>query len=312
MNHDIDPGPDQETEQAWRAFRKGLADYLAAMTDHDHLLVEMPETDDDSDLTTPYAQFAVTEDDQIRAELAGNSVLLESFRLDAPSQRRLVRAGWQLPDESDGPNLNRVEAKRDAHRLALLVSRALEKQYAVPHPTLMWVQGWGPNAEHLPDIGLPVEPACLEGVAAREAAELIEISPPDFATPRDQLLAAVMLGLENVFEQPIETDSDGDLVLPGQPGPVWVRVHQQMPVVEAFAVVVSGVRSRRQAAVEASLLNRDHPLIKFSVLERSVFAALQVPAHTLEADAFIETLPMFLTTVNAVRADLSLRTGARS
>ncbi|QIX27940.1 hypothetical protein ncot_16105 [Nocardioides sp. JQ2195] len=312
MNDHTNTGPDQETKEAWRRFRKGLAGYLAAMTEDDHLLIEMPSTDDDSGLTTPYAQFAVTEGDEIRAELAGNGVLLQWHRLDRTSERRLARAGWEVPDELDGPNLHRVAAKSDSRRLALLVSRALEKQYAVPHPTLMSVQGWGPNAEHLGDIGLPVDPACLEGEAARAAEELIEVPPPGFATPRDQLVAAVALGLEAMFEESIEQDADGDFPLPGQPSPIYVRIHPELPIVEAFGAVVTGVRSRRQAAVEASLLNRDLPLVKFAVLERSVLAALQVPAHRLEADAFLEALPMFLTTVNAVRADLSLRTGARS
>lgn len=312
MNEDKTSGPDHEVEEAWRTFRKGLARYLSAMTGDDHLVIEMPSSGDEDGMVTPYAQFAVTQNDEVRAELSGNSVLACWYRLAAPQLARLARSGWQMPDEDDGPNLHRYATKDEVRRLALSVSRALQKQYGVPHPTLMSVRGWGPNADHLTDIGLPVDPDCLTGAAQVEARMLTEIEAPGFETPRDELLAATSAALDSLFERVVEKDGDGDFVIPDQPRPVYVRVHQDLPLIEAYSVLAIGVRSRRQAAVETALLNRDHMLIKFVLHERNVIATMNLPAHELNAGSLLETLPMFLNTVNAVRGDVTLRTGARS
>lgn len=312
-----------DEKNAWAGFRKELAAYLKKMTDDDHLIVAMPEIDDESGLATPYAQFAVASmgdgetDDEvvIRAEISGNDVLIPSFRQEQPALRALARSGWTLPDpEDESPNLHRYAAAGDAGRLALAVSRALQNRYSVPHPTLLSANGWGPSAENIANLGLApsvFDPQAAElAASAREARELLGVSDEDW-TPRHQLVAAVREILIDLYDE-FETDEDGDFMLTRFGPPVWVRVLSGLPVIEAFTPVVANVRNRRQAAVEVSLLNRDMPLVKFCMVDRTVMASLQMPAFTLDAKELSAALPHFTEAVASVRSDLAFRTGARS
>jgi hypothetical protein len=71
------------------------------------------------------------------------------------------------------------------------------------------------------------------------------------------------------------------------------------------------VRSRRQAAVETNLLNRDQPMAKFTVIERSIFMVMSVPAAPLAPLQLTHLLPFFTYVHDAVIDDLAVRTGGR-
>src|SRR3546814_7136255 len=59
---------------------------------------------------------------------------------------------------------------------------------------------------------------------------------------------------------------------------IYVRVSPGMPMVEILTRLAHDVRSRRQAALEVSVLNRTHPMVKFLLHDRSVLLVLSIPA----------------------------------
>jgi hypothetical protein len=290
----------------WTDFDAQLRAYLTTMTDiDDHLIVELPETGDDG--TTPYAQFAVVEPGLLRAEVSGNPVLAPAYRL-ANSQLAALNegCGWELPGpESDCPNLVVMLGGADAPEiLAALVREVLQDYFGIPHPTLMSVRAWGPAALGVSVLGLP----STEDVAS----ELPAVAQMLVPNGPDDLRAPVAAGLHEFLGEAPSVDGDGDFHLTCDSTDVWVRVRQDQPAVEVFARVVHDVRSRRQAAIEANLLNRDQAWTKYVVADRAVFQVLRIPAHPFAPEHLAGMLPVFFESLREVRADLALRTGGRA
>lgn len=113
------------------------------------------------------------------------------------------------------------------------------------------------------------------------------------------------------FDPPVAQDGDGDFVINTVFRPIYVRVRTDQPVVEFFTCVVSEVQSRRQAAVEISVLNQQHLFAKFVLIGRTVWmhqyiaAAPFVPAH------LSGMFPLFEATLDEARDDLASRTSGR-
>ena len=71
----------QTSEQAWTDFGDALGRILAELEDDDHVIIQVTDLAEVEGKTTPYAQFWLTADDEIHAELSSRRVLREPYRL---------------------------------------------------------------------------------------------------------------------------------------------------------------------------------------------------------------------------------------
>lgn len=84
-----------------------------------------------------------------------------------------------------------------------------------------------------------------------------------------------------------------------------------LAIIEAFAVVVTDVRSRRQAAIELGLLNRDCPMIKLTMQDRHVIQTVALPGYPFVPMQLLVLPASFANVLAQASGDLSLRTGGR-
>jgi hypothetical protein len=298
---------------AWDDFADSLAAYLGTMeADDDHLIVETPQGDED-DGASPYAQFCVAGTGWIRAEVSSNAYLADPFKLTDEQVEDLVDGlGWRLPDDPDeGQNFVLERSVDAAESMASVVREVLEDFFGIPHPTLMSAHAWGPAAAGVAVLGIPA--------SSDVATDIVDtdVAPPfdqGVIVPKDHghLVELVRRFLtEFLGEEPVQ-DEDGDFVVPHSGVPVFVRVRADQPLVDVFTRVVHNVRGRRQAAVEVSVLNRDHLISRFVVHDRAIYQVMNLPAMPFVPAHLRMCLPGFLILLDEVRDDLALRTSGRA
>lgn len=259
---------DQELMQAWSDLASELAAQLRRMRDEsDHLILELPAGDQGG--TRPYAQFAAFGPGRVRAELSGNAYLAPAYVLTDEWCESMTSMGWAGNDESE-PNWYVERPVEDAKNIAALVVASLRLAFGVAHPQLLTYRAWGANADEATGLGL----SATAEVPVERPAEPVALQPED----RDDLSAMIRMTLHVKLDEEPTVDSDGDVVLTHLDQPVWVRARDDMPAVEIFAQVVHSVRPRRATAVEIGILNRDNPLVKWSMRERTVWQHIVIPA----------------------------------
>ena len=298
-------GATRELDQSWNQLARCLADHLGRMTaDEDHLVLELPRGHDGG--TTPYAQFAGFDDGQmLRAELSGDAYLTPASRLDAEWCDALRVMGW-LGNDDEEPNWYIESPLAEVKVVAGLVVGALREAYGVAHPLLLTYHAWGPAAAGAAELGL-------------SATEDVPVELPDapdgpvafVADDRDELVELVLIVLEVKFGERPDVDDDGDLVLAHLDQPVWVRVRPDTPGVEIFARVAHSIHSRRATAAELAVLNRNHPWVKWTLEERTVWQRIVIPALPFAPTHLEAMVDIFLATMTATRDDLAFRVGGR-
>lgn len=291
---------DHELTQAWSDLANGLTAQLSRMRDEsDHLIVELP---DDDGATRPYSQFAGFGPGMVRAEISGNVYLAPAYVLTDEWCESLRTMGWSGNEEAE-PNWYVERPVEEAKNIAALVVASLRLAFGVAHPQLLTYRAWGRNAEGATELGL----SASEDVPVEQPSEPMVLQPED----RDDLLAMIRMTLHVKYDEEPTVDGDGDVVLTHLDQPVWVRAREDMPAVEIFARVVHGVHSRRATAVEIGILNRDNPLVKWSVRERTVWQHIVIPALPFAPGHLDAMVDVFLATMTATRDDLALRAGGR-
>lgn len=300
----------------WGDLAERLAGYLAEMTDdQDHLILETPEPPTEG--TSPYVQVCRSQAG-LRLEASGNRVLAEQFRLTQEQLLLLAeRQGWHLPDAEEGdPNLWLELDDEDApDLLASIACEVLSDFFHVPFPEFLTVQAWGPAAVHVVDLGLPkTGPVPVDVVDRPATAD--DIEPPlewaEAASDHDHLVEIVRTVLTRGLDAAPTQDDDGDFVFNHEGHSIFVRTGKEMPVVDIFTRLVHDVHSRKQASIEVNLLNRQHPMVKFVLLERSIIQVLAIPAAPLAHHHISGLVPYFITIRDAVIDDLVLRTQGRN
>ena len=299
-----DHSSDGRAASDWEDFEVRLAAYLTTMRDSDdHLIIEVPDGDDEGG-AAPYAQFCVAGEGHWRGEVSGNRVLASRHRLSDDQLVDLaLRDVWAMPDVEDGcPNFAAEVDAEGLEGLASLTCEMLRDRFGIPHPTLMTAHGWGPAADDLDALGLtlrdelPANPAV--GVVVRPSGV------DDLREPVREVLA------DFLGEDP-EVDDDGDFRISHEGVGACVAIRPDAPCIEVFRPVVRDVRSRRQAAVEVNLLNRDQLWTRYVVIDRSVFQVLRVPAMPFLPEQLGVLLVQFFMAYDAVHGDLEMRTGGR-
>ena len=297
--------------QDWAGFEKGLAAYLLAMLDaDDHLIVEL-QLGERSEGVGPYAVFSVPAEGWLRAELAGNAVLLPQHRLDDQALAGLYAAGWSEPEEH-APNLWRQVPFGEAQDLAGAATRALAEAFRVVHPSLLTRHAWGPAAAHVGVLGLSASTDVVqESFLAAATATPQTPPPPEIVWPetRPALLEAVAATLERHLGAMPERDSDGNFLLHHAGADVAVLVHHNRPELRLWARVVANVRSRQQTAVELSVLNRENPWSKWVLVGHDVVQKAFLPGRPFVPAHLTQLVDHFLEQLDSTQSDLVLRTG---
>ena len=297
---------------------------MTDLDERDHLVLTVPAG---AGGATPYAQFAGFGDGQaLRAELSGRAYVAPAYWLSAEKQANLRFLGWAGNDDAE-PNLFIHWSVDDPQTLAGMVTWVLRDDFHVAHPHLLTASAWGPAAANVGVLGLRVagededtagdEPGVIElhhvladadrAAAEREAAQLLHPVP----SGHERLRSLVAEALRRRSGSPLRVDEDDDFVLTHLDQLVFVRVRRDAPVVELLAPVASDVRSRRQTALELSVLNRDHDWVKWSLRQRVVWQSLLIPGEPFVATVFDELLVTFFNAMALTRDDLVLRVGGR-
>ena len=312
MNRDDNggrPAEAVELDELWGRLESGLTAYLAGMVDpeeDDHLLLEMPGEDDTG--CAPYAQVAGFDaGSMLRGEVAGNTYLAEKYQLTREQGAMLRALGWTCDRDGDGERLNwYVEcAVADAPMLAHLTVCALRDVYAIVHPHLLTYRAWGPAAARAEILDL-----CASDEVPDEGREP-SVGVVQLPVDRDELLGFVEAFLREKYEGEPTVDDDGDFVLTHLGQPVWVRVRPDQPAVEIMARVAHDLYSRRAAAVEIGLLNRDSLWVKWTMRERMVWQTIVVPGLPFVPAHLDAMLDLFLTVMSETRDDLAFRIRAK-
>lgn len=317
-NHGGRSADQMGTAQAWEDLARGLAsaiDTLTAPDQSDHLSIELPETDESA--ATPYAQFCgFREGDDgdgirmIRAEISGNPFLVPAFQLGPEGCAYLADHGWSgnqdVADENERNWFAEVPIGRGSE-VAEQVVTVMRDHFGVAHPQLLVFRSWGPAAEvhdHRAMLGLTrAEDVPSDEPQPAPGADVMFPQSPDELRE----LARDILG--DRFGD-IDTDDDGDLLLWHMGQRVCIYVASEMPDLVISARVAHGVHSRRAAAVELSILNRDQLWTKWFLRDRDVWQTSALHAHPLVPNQLIEGVELFLGSMTATRDDLVLRTGA--
>jgi hypothetical protein len=293
--------------QPWTEFGAALGRFLTEMEPEDQVLLQVTDVAEVEGKTTPYAQFWLTADDEVHAELSSAKVLRAPYKLVRGGVAALHAAGWRRPTRSC-VNFAREAARDECDALGAAVAEALEQVYGLAHPQLLEVQTYGTATERAAELGLvsAEEPTEEE----LEVAEVV-MSGIEPVGCRSELSDALGRALPVIVEQEVEQDDDGDWVVPHARGPVWVRAEAGAPMIRIFARVVGGVRSRRQAAVEASILSRDYSFCSWVLIEDAIYQYVVLPAQPFVPAHLDAALTQFVETLDRVHDDLALRTGGR-
>lgn len=306
---------DRATGLAWSRFRVALGDHIVAMGDDDILVIDAESSlDEEADGAAPYVQFCAYGEDSVRAEVSSNEYLDAEVMLDEVQEDLLVELGWAAPayacdERPDHGSANfYVDAtRREGDRLAVMAVGALRDVFGVPHPAFL---SWPPADE--PD---DAETADADAETADDDAEAWseQADEPLAAQPRssEHLHELVESALTAPGGPAIQYDEDGDIPIPTGSGMLYVRVHDEVPVVELFSLVVRGIKERERAAFEVGVLNRDTRMIKFVLLGDSVIASLHLPAVPFAARQLRLMVSMMSGVLDRIDGDLIARVGGR-
>jgi len=294
---------DPATTAAWQEFEHLLDNVPLHMDDPqdgDHLIVQLEGKQ------KPYLQFATTDGGRhLRVEVSGNAHLALAWQLTSDQCALMRIDGWQGHTE-DEPNWIHDIGVGDAPQVTNHLVDVLATRFGLPHPQLLTQHCFGPFTEAIDvasELGLPASQSVID----KAVCEMELIFPED----RAELHAAAGSVLRAQHGDQVVLDDDGDYRLPLDDHPVWVRVRHDLAMIEAFAVVVTDVRSRRQAAIELGLLNRDYPMIKWTMQDRHVIQTVALPGYPFVPAQLSVLLVLFANVLAQASGDLSLRTGGR-
>ena len=295
---------DRATASAWRQFQAQLADRLTTMEEDDVAVVEAMVGEEPEAGAVPYVQFCAYGPGMLRGEVAGNHVLDARWALAEESVRTLGEIGYHEPsyapdDEPDHGSLNHYVdlPQGEADRLAVMATRALRDVFGVPHPALL-----SGDLVDETDAG------------AVEAAAHERLDEPVAAFPHggpEELSAMVDRALTPYFGHEPRHDSDGDIPVTAGLSLFFVRVHEELPVVEMFGCVATDVTDLEAAQREVTILNRDVRFAKFRLSGDSIMVDLQLPAWPFVPEHLRAMVAMLGDLLTGVEDDLVERVGGR-
>ncbi len=307
------PGLDDDLVRAWDDFEVRVARQLSRMGAADQLVLEL--IDDAADGCAPYVQYCcIEEGTRLRAEISGNAYLRARYALDEAGMRCLRDLGWSGGDTEEF-NWWMEVALADSDLLASHTLHALSVWFGTPHPQLLSYQASGPALATVRELGLCAsDDVSMEGRedAAAEDDDLQDDPAEQFgpvAAMRRKASAVIAEVLRRSFGTEPQVDGDGDFAVTATGSPFWVRLRRDQPAIEIIGRAVHSVESPRLAAIEVAVLNRTSLFTTW--LQHGEEIALQavVPAQPFVPAQLEAMLEVFVSTMEAQRADLAFRTG---
>lgn len=188
--------------------------------------------------------------------------------------------------------------------LADAIVRVAREDLRLPHPQLFTARASGPGASELADR-LGLEDADAADAPARRADE----ADGTVRGGPDALRPVVRAAVEKVIGRAPGIDDDGDVVFDVAGTTVFVMFGPDGGMIQAWALVVRGVYSRRNTAVEVDLLNRKAVWSTWYLSGRDVFQRITLPASPLSADNVQKMIRAFATDLEQNRDELAYRLG---
>lgn len=92
---------------------------------------------------------------------------------------------------------------------------------------------------------------------------------------------------------------------------VYVRVEEDVPIIQLYSVVADSVTDTRRAAFEVNVLNRDVRFLKFVLVEDRVIAQIHMPAWPFVPEHLRTMLTGMSRQIDELDEDLVARIGGR-
>ncbi|MQW76067.1 hypothetical protein GHK92_09285 [Nocardioides sp. dk4132] len=297
--HEQRDGFDQEVDAAWRRFRRGLADELAALEVRQAVHVGLSEAQAGAEEDPAYVVFVRDGADRLRLEAGGGD----------PDPQQMLDLGWGAPRlQATGESVHELEAPvREVDRLATLSVTTLREVHGALHPALLEVDGLGAWITESGESRESVQPADSEAAHQPIADEPLATVPLD----DEHLRGLVQDALRPMTAELVHTD-DGDLVVPvSDDHAVVVRVLHDEPALDLLMEVVCDVVDHDRAALELELLNRDATFGRYLLWDGSVMITHRVLAMPFAPVALRGTVAVLVEEVERVAGDLHARLGGR-
>lgn len=266
---------DASIDSAWSAFVERMREFIEALGEHDSLIVGLPTALEPADLqgAAPYVQV-LGYGRALHAEVSGNRYLDARLQLSEAREHALVALGWTAPTEQSGDEWDEGSSNfvvempaAAAAALADLVVRTAREIFDVPHPSFL----------DLPGLPGPAAPASGSG---------------------DDLRTKVEAALVGHFNQPIVRDEDGDIPIRSGSAMVFVRVVNEVPVVELFSPLLVGASGD---ALALERINRANNRIRFAKLTWS--GGRVMANYELWCEPFVPELLVWAVTLMMGMAD---------
>lgn len=192
-----------------------------------------------------------------------------------------------------------------AFELADAIVRVAREDLRLPHPQLLTAWASGPGAAQLADrlrLGMAV-PGPDGRLGSDDQPEVLAYGGPDALRPMAARVIREVFGVEP------EVDDDGDLRFHVDDTPAWLVFTANGGIVQAWSMVVRGVYSRRNTAVELDILNNKAAWSTWYMSDRDVFLRNTLPARPLTADNLEGVLRNFALELRSNRKELAYRLG---
>lgn len=187
--------------------------------------------------------------------------------------------------------------------MAWRIGQTIQSRYKTPHPDLLMVSASGPAAIGVGILGL-ADAATVGEDVVRDTAE-----PTFRASDRGHLRARVLSHVRNVLDQDAEIDPDGDVRFSRGGVRAYYRIAPHEPTIGLFALVVHGVRSRRQADTEVNVLNRRHHWSRWVRYGDMVMQEMSIPGLPYDTKRLDDMTGVFVADFRSVVPDLADRVG---
>ena len=294
-----------QAHAAWTAFRRRVADHLAALPDGDELVISYVDLTG-SDLP-PYVDVLAA-DGVLHLTAASDMFLPEEAPLTEAQQDRMVGLGWLPPDDDADRDGYWLEVpQREADRAAVLLVRTFREVHGVPHPAFLDAEGLERDD---PSAAGPTGQVTADAVDDEEVRDDAAGHAVVMPVTADQLEELVESALRTVFPD-VRHDEEGDIPLRAGRSVLYLRVRHDRPAVELFAHVVLRPTDRDRLPLELGLLNRDQELWRFHALEDRVVMSYELVTTPFAAQQLLHVVHRFLADVDGIAADLVARVGGR-
>lgn len=205
----------------------------------------------------------------------------------------------------------------DLESVAAEIVAVLTWQLSVPVPGLLTCRGSGDSARALPIGDLRMTESGDDGEVSISCPPMLGIDGPISGLPalqpadRDELFWMVHLLLEEMIDRVPDLDEEHDFVLHHLGQRVSIQVDRETFGVCVQARVAHEIPAPRRAALELSVLNRDHRWIRWILRDDTVWQEFNLLAQPFVPKHLGVLLDLFLQTMTSTRDDLVYRIGAR-